>query len=353
MNNCKRITIIILNYNGYEDTIECLSSIREIDYPLFNVILIDNASAVHSVKHLSKWAGRSFAAKEYSGNDINGGKDTFSTGFNKEGEELLPQLLLIQNANNIGFAAGCNQGIRIALSNDADYIWLLNNDTVVEPDSLSILADYLNRHSSCQVTTPQIRLLGEPDTIWNCGGDLKWYGVRKYHYVHRPAVELPEKETLDITFVTGCAILLRSSLIRDHGGFTEKFFFGEEDFEFSLRMKKTHAKMVCCLKSVIYHKVGASIDRTTEGYNIKKAYVHYLNRFINLRSYWPNFFWQVWRVLYVGYIYLLLGKVTDSSRAYRCRFIVKLLKDSSELDRVDKKSFFNILNTNTDYFQKS
>lgn len=348
----ENVSIIILNYNGYRDTIECLSSIVDIDYPFFNVILIDNASVDQSVEKIIDWSRDRFVVGIYSDTILSDSVDNCSIDFTKRDTGAGPELTIIKNSENIGFAAGCNQGIRLALSNGAEYIWLLNNDTVIEPDSLAIMADYLDAHSSCQVTTPQIRLYDEPDRIWNCGGLLKWYGIRKYYYVHRPVAELPDKETLDITFVTGCAPLVRSAVFLNLGGFTEKFFFGEEDFDFSMRLKKAHAKVVCCLRSVIYHKVGASIDRTINSFNVGKAYIHYLNRFINLRNHWPRFFWHVWRAVYVSYIYLLLGKQAEFSSSVRCGFIKKLFKDSSAMNGVDKKTFLKIINSNAEYFQE-
>ena len=352
MGQYKKISIIILNYNGFRDTIEVLSSISALEYPFFNVILIDNGSIDQSVEELTAWVHKRFTVDIYQNDVLDPSVKKFVSANENNTPGTTLKLSIIENSDNIGFAAGCNQGIQFALLNGAEYVWLLNNDTIVDTDSLSILASYLDNYSTCQIATPQIRLYDEPGRIWNCGGQLKWYGTRKYYFVHRPVSELPEKEAIDITFVTGCAPLIRSTLLQQYGGFTEKFFFGEEDFEFSLRMKKAHAKMVCCLQSIIYHKVGASIDKTSDSYNAGKAYVHYLNRFINMKTYMPHFLWHVWRILYVGYIYILLGRQSGYNAAFRLRFIKKLLKDSFVMEGVDKKTFLMILNANEDYFQE-
>lgn len=349
----KNISIIILNYNGYEDTIECLLSIFNLDYSLFNIILIDNASSDRSAERISDWSSGRFAVTTYSDSILKSNPLCFSAGFRIRGIGNVSDLSIIKNSENVGFAAGCNQGINLALSIGAEYIWLLNNDTAVDPDSLSILATYLDQYASCQLATPQIRLYDEPARIWNCGGLLKWYGVRKYLYVHKPVSALPDKDVLDITFVTGCAPLVRSSVFQNLGGFTEKFFFGEEDFDFSLRLKKAHARMVCCLRSIIYHKVGASIDRSSSSYNFAKAYIHYLNRFIDLRNHWPRCFWQAWRMVYILYIYRLLGRQAQCSHQIRVVFIKRLIQESSSLDEVSKDTFLKILHANTEYFMES
>ncbi|MBW2658926.1 MAG: glycosyltransferase family 2 protein [Deltaproteobacteria bacterium] len=353
MSDDKLIAIVVLNYNGYSDTIDCLKSLEDLTYSPYVVVLIDNASIDDSVGRITDCFSNRFAL-HFVDNDDSPSQTVamFHEGTRDSGSEEYSQLFLVQNRENIGFAAGCNQGIRLALSMGSHYIWLLNNDTVVDSDSLLILANYLSDHPACQVATPQIRLFNEPDRIWNCGGLLKWYGARKYFFVHRPVTELPEQEKIDITFVTGCAPLIRSSLLQEKGGFTEKFFFGEEDYEFSLRMKKAKVKMVCCLKSVIYHKVGMSVDRSSNDSFIGRIYIHYLNRFINLRSYWPYFFWYGWRLIYAGYIDRLLRKKTDCRPFDRYRFIKKLMQDSREMNGVDRQTFLKILNDPSAYFEK-
>jgi GT2 family glycosyltransferase len=352
MSHNKSVFIVVLNYNGYPDTIDCLKSLEDLTYSNCTVILIDNASTDDSISRIADWCCGRFSLHPVDKIDS---PDQYPVLLPDDdgGSELQnhPQLYFIKNRENIGFAAGCNQGIRLALSMEAEYIWLLNNDTIVDSDSLSILTNYLSDHPLCQVVTPQIRLFNDPDRIWNCGGILKWYGARKYFFAHSPVAELPDREDIDITFVTGCAPLIRSSLLQNMGGFTEKFFFGEEDFEFSLRMKKAKVKMACCLRSVIYHKVGMSVDRSSANNLVGKMYIYYLNRFINLRSFWPYFLWYGWRLFYSLYIYLLLGKQTDCCRSDRYRFIRKLLHDSTEMNGVDRRTFLEILNNPSGYLQ--
>lgn len=352
MKNDSYICIIILNYNGCSDTIECLSSLLDLDCNYFNVVVIDNCSVDNSVEGIIKWANKKYIVKTCN-NDV-AKKSIFecSLDFDKKGSKEIPELLIVKNSDNVGFAAGCNIGIHLALTNDAEYVWLLNNDTIVTANSLSVLSRYLHDNPLCQVATPQIRLYDLPDRIWNCGGQLKWYGIRKYFFVNKPVAALPKKKVINVSFVTGCAPLIRSSLLKSLGGFTEKFFFGEEDFEFCIRAKKAHAKMVCCLDSVIYHKVGSSIDKASRGYDIGKTYVYYLNRFIDVRNHMPQLFWHGWRFLYVVFIYFLLNRQFDYDSVVCLRFIRKLLNDSSALDVVDKAAFHNILDSNLEYFKK-
>lgn len=349
MSCAHKVTAIILNYNGYSDTIDCLSSILTINYPLLDVICIDNASTDKSVEKIIAWSTDKFDTAVCSNTE--GYAEAINYSCTSKKNRI--SLKVIKNPENIGFAAGCNQGIKLARVSGEDYIWLLNNDTIVEPDSLLIMVQYLDENPTYHVTTPQIRLYDQPDLIWNCGGHLKWYGARKYLYIYESINAVPNREAVDITFVTGCAPLIRSALIHELGGFSEKFFFGEEDFEFSIRMKKANYKMACCFKSIIYHKVGSSISKISENQNIRKMYIYYLNRFVNLRKHCPPLFWHIWRIAYLCYIYILLKKQTSAKFSVRYHFLKKLMKDSLIMNEVDKKTFLSILNTNNDYFSKS
>lgn len=346
-----KITIVVLNYNGWQDTVECLLSIAEIKQSGYSVILIDNASADDSVVRIVDGVAGKFNTTVLNEDDVNTNFSFHDTPSIPDISASCPSLLFVKNTDNVGFAAGCNQGMQLALAAESEYIWLLNNDTVLEPDSLSLLVDFLDTHKAYHAVTPQIRLHGAQNIIWNCGGELTWYGMRRYYFVNKDFDTLPACESLDITFVTGCALLVRAKLVQEMEGFTEDFFFGEEDFDFSLRMKKNKRKMACCLPSIIYHKVGATIDRSSKGINVNKAYIHYLNRFLNIRNHWRPVCWKSWRLLYVFYIYYLLGVNNTCSLSLRYRFVRKLLKESSTLHKVDKDCFHKIINAGVGYFK--
>jgi|MTBAKSStandDraft_2_1061841.scaffolds.fasta_scaffold03151_6 GT2 family glycosyltransferase len=340
----KQVLIIVLNYNGYRDTIACLDSLLGLDCSCHHILLIDNASSDASVAEITGWAEDKFVtrvvpdgsrATEICKNLLSPPPTPADAG--------KPLLTVLVNQENEGFAAGCNQGIKIALAARLEYVWLLNNDTVADPHALSLLVDFLQQNSSCQVVVPQIRYYDRPEVVWNCGGDLKWYGARKYKYVNQPVAALPARPSLDVTFVTGCALLIRCALLEKYGGLSEQFFFGEEDFEFCLRMKKHRVRMSCCLDSVIYHKVGSSVNKASKK-AVNKVYVHYLNRFINLRKYWPLALWQPWRFCYGIFIYNLLGRRYQISRRHRILFLRNLMRDSASMDGVDRRRFFAIMN---------
>jgi GT2 family glycosyltransferase len=304
------VHVVILNWNGARDTLACLDSLsRQTDADL-RLIVVDNGSTDDSVAAIKFWSNRhpSMAAE------------------------------LIEAGANLGFAAGTNLGIRSALEAGAQLVFILNNDTLLAPDAIARLTEFLEEHPEYAGVTPQIRYAGRP-VIWNCGGDLTWSGSRKYVYGEQPVDAVPKTGWRRITFITGCAALFRASTFKLHGLYTERFFFGEEDYELSKRLQRLHQPLACCFDAVIEHKVGSSIDRAAPPAMLGRYYLYYLNRFIDMRDYYPRPIWWVWRL---GSLAVVIPKLRRSRhlswRALRILF-QRLMRDSSRLDGVSKERF--------------
>ena len=323
------VDIIILNWNSWEDTIECLQSLQDISYDHYRILLIDNGYGNDSVPQLLTWIS---ARKLYN--------------FKAEKSEVSPDLVInghgeklvfLESSENMGFARGCNLGISYSNQNEGDLVLLLNNDTVVTNDFLEIMVEEYQASEKTAVVIPQIRYFDQKDRIWNCGGKI-FAGFRKYYYKEKSYQSLPDKEVISVTFFTGCALLYNPDQV---GPLTDKFFFGEEDFELSMRLRKLRLNAVCTLDSIIYHKVGTSISSMGPNQSINKIFVYYLNRFINLKNHWPRKKWQIWRWGYRFYIILILHRINISGM-YRRRFI-KMLFTLSELHNSVNKDLFETL----------
>jgi len=246
------VYIIVLNYNGFEDTAACLESLRQLDYSNYRIILIDNHSKIDSYNRLKEWGQENgFFNKE---NILSYNEDKKISG----NIQTKDQYVLIKSYENLGFANGNNVGIDYAIQQKADYVYLLNNDTEVEPDSLSKLVNFM-QHNDYAAITPQIRLFDPPDKIWNCGGSYSWPGSVSYHYGNADIKDVPQEGHKEISFITGCALLYDYKKI---GPLSDKFFFGEEDNELSFRIRRMKLKMACVFDAVIYHKVSQSIKKS-------------------------------------------------------------------------------------------
>lgn len=254
--------IVILNYNGWQDTIECLTSLAQADLGLSRVVLLDNGSSNESVTKIRKWNKSAcfFAA------DVD--LDATTPNAAPSGH------LFLTSSTNHGFSRGNNLAYQAVARSEDTPVFLLNNDTVVQPDFLVHLLAFHALHPAA-VLIPQIRLFDRPNYLWNCGGEIKWPLRRTYYYNNAPVFDLPDTAYLSITFTTGCAVLFTPSM---HGYLDERFFFGEEDINFSWRQYKEGSKSYCLLSSVIYHKVSGSMDRSK-----KRMIGHTLNRLINIK----------------------------------------------------------------------
>lgn len=300
------VTIILLNYNGWKDTIECLESLLKQTTKEWHAVVADNGSQDDSVEQLEQWIA------------------------SRHAEE---QIQLLPLGTNYGFAKGNNVAIEAVKKQHSDYYWILNNDTVVEPDCLEQLVLYMEKHTDVTAITPAIRLYDQPDYLWNAGGSLV-FGGRRYYGASQPAALFEGKQELSITFITGCALLVRQDMVTNAPLFTERFFFGEEDFDFSLRMQEKGKKMICLLDAVIYHKVSATSSKVAS-YN--KLFVHTLNRAINLRHHYSPLAYWIWKVLYFPYTRLRF--LRQMSAAEKKHFMTLLVSEASHNDGVPKALF--------------
>jgi len=238
----KKVSIIILNWNGWPDTLECLESLACVDYDNFEVILIDNGS------------------KEPFGyaRDIK----------NKFGElKIIP----IFNKENLGFAGGNNQGIKIALERGSDYILLLNNDTTVESDFLKKLIEVGEKNKSYGIFGAVIYYSDEPEKIWFAGGKFNWPKTRGSHIFSKPNDELKK-----VDYITGCCLLIKKKVVEQIGLLSEDYFLYYEDGDWCLRAQKVGYRCGLVSSAKIYHKQ----SRSTQEFSYPYIYYHSRNGLI-------------------------------------------------------------------------
>ncbi|MDE6096954.1 MAG: glycosyltransferase family 2 protein [Muribaculaceae bacterium] len=322
--------IVILNWNGETDTIECLKSLYAINDSEFFIILVDNGSRKESIDIISSFINSYEGIESYhiSMND-----------YTKLPRNLANKsTVLYELDDNYGFAKGNNRGLELAKRFNPEFLMMLNNDTEVEPDFLSVLVNFNKEHPEFVALCPKISLYYDKSKIWNCGGNI-WWGFRKYHYGGKLESSIKEKDFIRASFVTGCAFFFKTSLIENEPLLTERFFHGEEDFELAYRFKHQGYKMACVLKSHIYHKVG----RASKGMNnLGNIYCYYLQRFINMRHQMNFISYKLWKTFYLIYIWLLFTK-KGLNPIGTIKFCKKLIYHSSRIDKVDKATFISLL----------
>ncbi len=231
-----KVFIVILNFNEWQDTIECVKSLNKIKPDgkfEVEVLVIDNASSNDSVEKL------------------NG---------------QLSSATLLKNPKNLGFSGGCNEGARYALKNGANYVVFLNNDTIVEPNFISELLS-ATKNEDVGAAVPKIYFergyefhksrykkdeLGK--VIWYAGGKMDWDNLIGKNI----GVDEVDQGQFDIKMetdlATGCCFMIRSDVLENVGLFDDRYFLYYEDADFSQRMRRAGYKIIYEPDAKVWHK---------------------------------------------------------------------------------------------------
>lgn len=317
--------VVIVNWNGAADTIACLDSILD-GLNRAQVIVVDNGSSDGSLARIAEGLERR-------------GADPLrlaATVWQQPIDATRP--LLVDAGANLGFAAGCNLGLRVARAAGQDAIVFLNNDTVVEGDALDRIVRRLADDANCFACLPMLTVHGT-DRIWNCGGEAYAIGLRRYHLAGHSRHEGAARREIPCSFFTGCCFAARTADFARRGGFCERFFFGEEDFELALWMKEQGLSAVCLTSAVVQHRVSASFSKATGAREQAKAFIYYLNRFIHMRLRFGPWRWRLWSAAYLLYVVLLLWHSGTVSARELPSFARRLLERAGSMDRVTRADF--------------
>lgn len=325
----KKLAIIILDWNGYEDTIECLADLT--NTTLYDIYLLDNGSNQENSRQLKQ-----FLLDSHS-------KETIKILSCEDCFEIEPaNINLIISSNNLGFAIG-NNVIANRISNNYDYILLLNNDTEIPQNSIEHMVGTAEKYNTDALTCI-INFYFDKNKLWNAGGKFTIYGDRKYYSQERIEKAIIENnDYISADFITGCALLLKGSFVSEYGLFTDAFFHGEEDFNLCYRMKRMKCAVGVDLCVKIFHKVGNSLKRAT---NTEKSYssmlVHYLNRVIDFKSFYSKPRWKIWRMIYLSFV--LMKRVSKGMNIGKAFKMVKhIITYSNKYNDVRKPLFDEIM----------
>lgn len=258
-----KVAIIILNWNGWQDTIECLESLYQITYPNYQVVVVDNGSTNESIKKIREYCNGNLVPNteyikynprnkpiriiEYTREDIQSNKmmkrDINSNALNG-------YLIIIKNELNFGFAKGNNIGFEFAINNGSKYLLTLNNDTIVARDFLDHLIAVLEYKQEIGVAGPACYYYDNPSIVWAGGYKINWWKGR--------IDDIVSDNIIDVDSVSGCAMIMRGSLLKDISLFDVRFPFGYEDFEFCTRAIRNQVSVVLIPESKIWHKISRS-----------------------------------------------------------------------------------------------
>lgn len=259
-----RIGVVLLNYNGMDDTLGCLASLRATRPGPDALVIVDNASRDDSLPRLARWCAEHGAAyREVGGDEVHTAPPP------APGE-----ILLVRSARNLGFAGGNNLALPLLDRAGSTHVLFLNNDTEVAPDFFAAWKDALRRRPDAAVMGCTIHTFDEPRGVWYTGG----------HWVHPRAVivhhhdPLPGDEPVETEFVTGCAMLVSKETLALLGPLPEIYFpLYYEDTEYSWRARERGLPVLVAPRPLVYHKVGMVFGPPSHSTNV--SYWHARHRF--------------------------------------------------------------------------
>ena len=240
-----KIAIIIINWNTYQLTFNCLKSLEACTYKNKTFFFVDNGST-----------------------DDSGDKIALE----------FPDINYIQNEINEGFTGANNIALKVILKQNFDYVLLLNNDTEVKPNFLTRLEASMNFDENLAATQPLILDFPNKNTIWNAGGSFNsFFGLSKTRFkgmIYKPKLKIDTSTE----WISGCCILVKIAVIHEVGLLDNRFFAYFEDVDWSIRMTNLGYKLGVVPKSIIYHhSSGSSKKNNTSNEGNLSPYAHYLN----------------------------------------------------------------------------
>lgn len=222
-----KVAVVLVNWNGRDDTLECLASLANIEYSNCSIIVVDNASRDDSV-----------AAIRASFSDVQ----------------------VIESGANLGFTGGNNLGIARSLENGADFVFLLNNDTIIDSKAVGELVKTARKNPDFGLLTPLVFYYNAPQDVWFGGAKLDLSrGIAVHDNARAPQ---PDDALREVAWASGCTMFFRAAVLQRLRGFDERFFLNWEDVELSLRVQKMGLKIGLVPSARVWHKVGRSMAQT-------------------------------------------------------------------------------------------
>jgi GT2 family glycosyltransferase len=270
--------IIVLNWNGKSDTLECLDSLSHVAGPSVCVVVVDNGSGDGSQEAIRR---------------------------------MHPGVTLLETGANLRYAGGNNAGIRHALAGGAEQIMLLNNDTTVDPGFLRAMTETLLSSTLTGIVAPKILYSADPGRLWYAGGIISfWTGTMRHRGIRQTddgRFDIP----CETGYASGCCLLAKRSTVERIGLLDESFYMYSEDADWSMRARRAGLRIMYEPRARVWHKVSVSAGGHLSSFKLRNKFVSNLRFFSRYASWYHWLFFPWMNVLVNGYAaarYLFAGR---------------------------------------------
>jgi GT2 family glycosyltransferase len=319
----EKVYILILNWNGWHDTLECLESVFRNDHPEYQVVVCDNNSSDQSVEMIIAWADGRLDTFTFPGNSLRPlswrpvPKPIPYSVLTRDDAELpaAPQagerLTIIRTGNNLGFAGGNNVGLRYIMARgDHRFVWLLNNDTVIRPDALTRMVMRMQEKPAAGICGSTILYYDRPDLVQALGGASYNPCLASIANLGRlskagQAIDRAQVEK-NLGYVVGASMLVSRSFLESVGLMNESYFLYFEELDWCLRAKEKF-EIAYAPESLVYHKEGSSIGTATltRGNSVVSDYFALSNRIRFTKLHYP----LLLPLIYLGLLVALVNRL--------------------------------------------
>jgi GT2 family glycosyltransferase len=296
----EKVYILVLNWNNWKDTVECLESIFQLRYTHFQVICIDNASTDGSEDMIKEWAaGRHIVESRYFAFDegnkpipvVTYDRKTAEEGGDPETERSLTlsngsyPLIFIRSGGNLGYAGGNNVAMRYASKKgDSSFVWVLNNDTVSDKDALSEMVATIAQDTTTGMVGSKLLYYDREDILYAAGGcRISAWSCNSKLVANNRKDGAEWDEPFEPDYICGASLLVRNEVIETVGMFDDRYFLYWEDADWGVRTRRKQFKLVYCPQSRVRHKEGG----TTGGVNPVNDYYWTRNGLMFMQKFYP------------------------------------------------------------------
>jgi GT2 family glycosyltransferase len=322
---------IVLNWNGWQDTIECLESLRRLHQSDVQIVVVENGSTDDSCTRILEWAEATFVE-----GDCTVAHEAHESKHSPDGSTLLfsaPGLVVIEAGANGGYAAGNNVGIRWALSHTScELVWILNNDCVVEPDSLTCMVNLMLEDLQVQICGATIRSYSEHGrTLMTGGTSLSRITFHSTPVVLGASDCRQEVVRRRLSYISGACMLVRRSLFEKVGLLSERYFlfFEEPDL---MERAGSGCRLAVAFDANVYHKEGSSTGSVSATRHKAPLadYYSFRSRLLFVSAFYPHRLWLVWLELPIYVLArLAVGRPTLAGAILRaCRDYLRLRRST-------------------------
>lgn len=242
------VVSVVLNWNNYEDTKNCLNSLQEQSHKTHEILVVDNGS---------------------------------TDGSDDQIESEFPNVTVLRTGENLGFGEGMNHGIEWGINQGADYLWILNNDTLFPDDVLDNLVEVMETCENIGVLSPRIHKYPETETVWFERGIIESDRLQPAHVSEMPTEVRINEDLVENDYIPLCCALVKSTVIDEVSMLSDEYFLYYEDVDFGIKVRRAGFKLVTHEASKVLHRKTAST-----GGNLGAAISYYKarNRFLFTRN---------------------------------------------------------------------